>query len=252
MTDEPGLRRGVPRRTEPSVIRCRTMPVIELDLAQAEPTRSTQRRENNAEPLDHNTTAESTCRRATGWHCQACAREEGVEVTRRGVVLRDVETSAGARSPRNTSDVTHSHANASPAAGHDTIPGPGAHRDEPVAPLRSPRAASDGDRVTASNGQDNCGQPASSVTQRVMTPQSIRNEYAAFVARQLRAGLEDPAGILEGSLDVLDDIIAGRQAELGADATLTRQGQAGAVMTRDSGSGRSALTAEQMDFLVSS
>lgn len=48
----------------------------------------------------------------------------------------------------------------------------------------------------------------------MMTPQSIRDRYAEFVARQIAGGIEDPAGLLEGSLDVLDDIIAGRETVL--------------------------------------
>ncbi|ROR76070.1 hypothetical protein SAMN06295974_3782 [Plantibacter flavus] len=50
----------------------------------------------------------------------------------------------------------------------------------------------------------------------MMTPQSIRDRYAEFVARQIAGGIEDPAGLLEGSLDVLDDIIAGRETVLAA------------------------------------
>lgn len=46
----------------------------------------------------------------------------------------------------------------------------------------------------------------------MLTPQLIRDRYAEFVARQLEAGLYDPSGLLEGSLDVLDDIIAGRES----------------------------------------
>jgi hypothetical protein len=42
-----------------------------------------------------------------------------------------------------------------------------------------------------------------------ISPAEIRDTYAAFIQRQLPdAG--DPDGILEGTLDVLDDIIAGR------------------------------------------
>lgn len=48
----------------------------------------------------------------------------------------------------------------------------------------------------------------------MMTPLSIRDRYAEFVARQIAGGIEDPAGLLEGSLDVLDDIIAGRETRL--------------------------------------
>ncbi|WP_164486935.1 MULTISPECIES: hypothetical protein [unclassified Plantibacter] len=48
----------------------------------------------------------------------------------------------------------------------------------------------------------------------MMTPQSIRDRYAEFVARQITGGIEDPDGLLEGSLDVLDDIIAGRETRL--------------------------------------
>lgn len=45
----------------------------------------------------------------------------------------------------------------------------------------------------------------------MMTPARIRDTYAAFVTRQVEAGIDDPQGLLEGSLDVLDDIIAGRE-----------------------------------------
>jgi len=48
----------------------------------------------------------------------------------------------------------------------------------------------------------------------MMTPQSIRDRYAEFVARQITGGTGDPDGLLEGSLDVLDDIIAGRETRL--------------------------------------
>lgn len=42
-----------------------------------------------------------------------------------------------------------------------------------------------------------------------VNPTEIRDTYAAFIERQLLS-LTDPDGILEGTLDVLDDIIAGR------------------------------------------
>jgi len=45
----------------------------------------------------------------------------------------------------------------------------------------------------------------------MMAPAKIRDTYAAFVSRQVEAGIDDPLGLVEGSLDVLDDIIAGRE-----------------------------------------
>jgi len=42
-----------------------------------------------------------------------------------------------------------------------------------------------------------------------ISPTEIRDTYAAFIQRQLPS-ITDPDGVLEGTLDVLDDIIAGR------------------------------------------
>jgi len=45
----------------------------------------------------------------------------------------------------------------------------------------------------------------------MMPPATIRDTYAAFVRHEVEAGIDDPQGLLEGSLDVPDDIIAGRE-----------------------------------------